>query len=93
MFFSIRTLVAFASLFGLSIGSGVQVTTEDGRQVCTVTPLGPNLDDVPNILQAFKTCGNDGKVVFPEGQTYWIATKLNPILNNVEIEWRGLWQV
>ena len=93
MILPIRTLVASASLFVLSIASGVQVITEDGRQVCTVTPLGANVDDVPNILQAFQTCGNDGKVVFPEGQTYWIATKLNPILNNVEIEWRGLWQV
>ena len=25
------------------------------------------------------------------GQTYWIASKLNPVVKNVEIEWRGKW--
>jgi len=71
---------------------GVNVTTDGKIQVCTVHANGNEQDDVPNILKAFTTCGSDSTVVFPEDQTYWIGTKLNPILSNVEIEWRGLWQ-
>jgi hypothetical protein len=61
--------------------------------VCTVTALGGNKDDVPNILDAFSRCGKDGTVVFPETENYWIATRLNPVLSNVTIEWRGVWTV
>ena len=93
MFSLSNILVVLTSFIGLIIAGEVQVSTEDGRQTCTVTAMGSEVDDVPNILQAFSTCGNDGKVVFPEGETYWIATRLNPILNNVEIEWRGEWLV
>ncbi len=58
---------------------------------CEVRARGHRKDDVPNILQAFKECNNGGKVVFPEGENYWIAQKLNPILSEVSIEWRGIW--
>jgi galacturan 1,4-alpha-galacturonidase len=75
------------------LGGGVNVTTEDKIQTCTVFANGNHKDDVPHIMQAFKTCGTDGIVVFPEDQTYWIATRLNPVLSNVEIQWKGLWQV
>jgi hypothetical protein len=61
--------------------------------VCTVTALGGKRDDVPNILEAFSRCGKDGTIVFPEDQNYWIATRLNPIVSNVVIDWRGVWTV
>ena len=60
---------------------------------CTVTANGNRTDDVPNILQAFSQCNNGGTVVFPEDQSYWIATKLNPVLQDVTIEWSGQWTV
>jgi hypothetical protein len=60
---------------------------------CVVKALGSNMNDVPNIQNAFTICGNGGKIVFPEGQDYYIAEKLNPIVKNVEIEWRGRWTV
>jgi galacturan 1,4-alpha-galacturonidase len=75
------------------LAGGVNVTTDGKIQTCTVTANGNQKDDVPHIMQAFKTCGVNGIIVFPEDQTYWIATKLNPVLSNVEVEWRGLWQV
>lgn len=65
--------------------------TVDGS-TCTVEPIGNGEDDVPNITQAFKECGQGGTVIFPEGKTYNIATKLNPVVNNVTIEWHGVWQ-
>jgi hypothetical protein len=61
--------------------------------VCTVTALGGKRDDVPNILEAFSRCGKDGTIVFPEDQDYWIATRLNPVVSNVVIDWRGVWTV
>ncbi|KAE8337603.1 pectin lyase fold/virulence factor [Aspergillus arachidicola] len=33
--------------------------------------------------------GNGGIIVFPENQSYWIASRLNPILSDVTIEWPG----
>ncbi|OCT51954.1 putative galacturan 1,4-alpha-galacturonidase C [Cladophialophora carrionii] len=63
-----------------------------GQRVCTVTAKGQQHDDVPQTVQAFEDCGNGGTIVFPEDQTYWIATKLNPVVHNVTIEWRGIWQ-
>ena len=62
-------------------------------QTCTVYALGNKQDDTTQILDAFKRCNNGGTVVFPEGQNYWIASKLNPALNDVSIEWRGIWTV
>ena len=54
-------------------------------------PAGNGADDVPNIVQAFDECGQGGRVVFPEGNTYQIASKLNPVVNNVTIDWHGVW--
>ncbi|OJJ36625.1 hypothetical protein ASPWEDRAFT_50075 [Aspergillus wentii DTO 134E9] len=61
------------------------------NNVCTVTANGNQKDDVPNILEAFRKCGNGGTIVFPEDQSYWIATRLNPVLNDAVVEWRGKW--
>lgn len=75
------------------LGGGVSVSTSDGRQTCTVTANGGQTDDVPNIMEAFTTCGNGGKIVFPEDQSYWIATFLHPTFHNVVIDWQGQWTV
>lgn len=61
-------------------------------QTCTVTPLGGAQDDAPQILAAFAACNHGGTVVFPENATYHIATRLNPVLADVTIEWRGTWR-
>ncbi|PSR90662.1 putative galacturan 1,4-alpha-galacturonidase C [Coniella lustricola] len=58
---------------------------------CSLTPLGNNQDDVPQILAAFSRCNNGGTVVFPEGETFYIASRLNPVLHDVTIEWKGEW--
>jgi galacturan 1,4-alpha-galacturonidase len=62
-------------------------------KTCTVLALGSQRDDTPQILDAFKDCNNGGTVVFPEGQNYWIAKKLNPIIFDVAVEWKGVWTV
>lgn len=64
-----------------------------GPNVCIVKANGHQRDDVPNILKAFHECGNGGTIVFPEDQSYWIATRLNPVVNDVVIEWHGKWTV
>jgi galacturan 1,4-alpha-galacturonidase len=69
----------------------VQVQSLSDRKQCTVYPHGGNVSDVSNILRAFETCNNGGTVIFPEGQNYWIGSKLNPVLKDVTIEWRGVW--
>lgn len=63
------------------------------NKTCTVTPLGGARDDVPQILEAFASCNNGGTVVFPEASTYHIATRLNPVVDDVTVEWRGTWLV
>lgn len=60
---------------------------------CTVIPLGPPKNDVPQIRKAFEECNNGGKVIFPPGQTYRIAEKIKVDINNVEIDWSGIWLV
>lgn len=62
-----------------------------GHKTCTVKALGNSQDDVPNILKAFSECGHGGTIVFPQGQNYWIATRLNPVVRDVTIEWHGVW--
>lgn len=83
--------LAFAA--GALAQGGVTVTNDGTTKVCTVNAIGNNQDDVPNILSAFTTCGTNARVVFPATQTYWIGTRLNPVLSNVDIEWRGTWLV
>lgn len=62
-------------------------------KICVVKANGHQRDDTPNILEAVQSCGYDGKIIFPENQSYWIATRLHAVLRNVEIEWRGQWIV
>jgi galacturan 1,4-alpha-galacturonidase len=88
-------LTALASLAtALPAGpSGPPAPPSNNGKVCTVTALGNQTDDVPQILQAFEDCNNGGTVSFPENQNYWIAQKLNPIIRDVTIDWRGIWTV
>ncbi|KAJ5625629.1 polygalacturonase [Penicillium lagena] len=74
----------------VSLGLAHAAPRKDNN-VCVVKANGHQKDDVPNILRAFRECDNGGTVVFPEDQSYWIATRLNPVINNVVIEWRGKW--
>lgn len=70
----------------------VSVVPEDPiRHQCTVYAHGNNVSDVPNLMRAFEICDNGGHVVFPEDQNYFIGEKLNPVLHDVSVEWRGWW--
>lgn len=64
-----------------------------GRRTCTVYPLGNGKDDVPQIAAAFSPsqCGTNGHVVFPQGQTYNIASVLHITLDDVIVDWLGEW--
>lgn len=62
-------------------------------KTCTVQALGNQVDDTPQILKAFEECNNGGIVVFPEDQNYWIGTKLNLVIQDITIEWKGTWTV
>lgn len=75
----------------LSSARVIQTTLDNGRPQCTVQASGNQTDDVPAILSAFEACGNGGDIVFPEGEDYHIATRLNPIVNDVSIDWHGQW--
>ncbi|GLI78041.1 hypothetical protein PoHVEF18_006339 [Penicillium ochrochloron] len=77
---------------GLALTSTADAAVnKSGQNTCIVKANGHQKDDVPDILKAFKECGHGGTVIFPEDQSYWIATRLNPVINDVVIEWRGKW--
>lgn len=84
--------VAFACIAGLATCSSIElITLSNGRQQCTVHANGNQTDDVPTILAAFKACGTGGDIVFPKGEDYYIATRLNPTVSDVRIHWHGQW--
>lgn len=62
---------------------------------CTVTPLSSNsttstLDDTPQILSAFKSCGKDGNIIFEDG-VYHINQIMDITLTNSDVLLRGTW--
>lgn len=61
-----------------------------GRKICIVAGGGSNTtDDAPAILDAFKKCGQHGRIVF-EPKTYHISSALNVTwLDDVEIDLQG----
>jgi len=61
------------------------------NKTCTVRAAGRGEDDVPQILKAFDECNHGGTIVFPEGEKYHIATRLNPVVYDLTIDWRGTW--
>ncbi|KAI5243005.1 pectin lyase-like protein [Aureobasidium subglaciale] len=86
-FWSLATLITPL----VSAGGGVHYSKHGNRPQCTVLANGGTTNDVPNILKAFSKCGNGGDITFPEGQNYYIASKLNPMVNDVNINWQGIW--
>lgn len=80
-------------LLPLWLASTVGAAMLTDQNVCVVKANGNQKDDVPNIITAFRRCGNGATIVFPEDQSYWIASRLNPILNDVVIQWHGQWTV
>lgn len=83
---------AIFSLLRCSVGGKVEVVGSlIPRKQCTVYASGGNISDVPAILSAFEQCGHGGTIVFPEGQDYFIGGKLSPVVDDVTIEWRGIW--
>jgi len=46
-------------------------------------------DDVSIIMKAFTSCNGGGTIISPEKSDFWIASKLNPVVKDVRIEWRG----
>jgi len=60
-------------------------------KTCTVKALGHKKDDTPQILKAFKDCNNGGTVVFPDTESYWIGSRLNPVIYDVTVVWKGVW--
>ncbi|GFG21700.1 putative galacturan 1,4-alpha-galacturonidase C [Aspergillus udagawae] len=86
---SILSVASLPLFLGLTCAGGVEKDKQNN--VCTVKANGKQTDDVPNLLKAFKECGNGGTIIFPGDQSYWIGTRLNRVLNDVTIQWRGKW--
>jgi len=77
-----------------AIAQHVSFSKSHGRPSCIVYPGTTNAtDDVPKILEAFEKCGHGGDIVFPANQTYHINSRLNPVVNDVNIDWSGEWLV
>lgn len=91
--------LALSALFLLSgvshtVGQRLSVSDELGRPSCSVYSGKDNAtDDVPNILRAFEQCGHGGKIIFLRNETYHINSRLNPVVNDVDIDWQGKWLV
>jgi galacturan 1,4-alpha-galacturonidase len=90
---AINLLTALALISSLASAGGVDYSKLGNRPQCTVLANGGTTDDVPNILKAFSRCGNGGDIIFLKGQNYYIASKLNPTVNDVNINWAGIWTV
>ncbi|KAF9880240.1 extracellular exo-polygalacturonase [Colletotrichum karsti] len=85
------TVITLPCFVASAPAGGVQVSTARHRPKCTVTANGNQTSDVDNILKAFERCGKSGDIIFPEDQNYWIDKKLNPVVRDVNIQWRGEW--
>jgi hypothetical protein len=92
MHFLSKALPLVLALTG-STTATLDVFSNHGHKTCVVKPRGDQKNDVPNILRAFRKCNNGGRIIFPEGETYWIAERLNPHVRDVTIEWKGTWLV
>jgi hypothetical protein len=93
MHFLSKVLPLVLALTGSTAAAAVDVSPRATPKTCVVKPRGDQKNDVPNILRAFQKCNNGGRIVFPEGETYWIAERLNPHVRDVTIEWKGTWLV
>lgn len=68
----------------------VATVTQNGT-ACTVTPLGTDTaaDDTPQILDAFKKCGQDGSITLLEGIYYIRQIMDTTTFRNVDISIYG----
>lgn len=88
-----QSILMLLAILGLVGAQSISHSSRNGRPTCTVHPGKTNAtDDVPTILKAFKNCNNGGNIVFPAGNTYHINSRLNPVLNDVTIDWHGEWE-
>jgi galacturan 1,4-alpha-galacturonidase len=84
----------YLSIISQAAAHHISVAEQNGRTTCTVFPGRDNAtDDVPTILKAFDQCGHGGNIVFPQNETYHINSRLNPQVNDVNIDWQGKWVV
>ncbi|KAI9708905.1 MAG: hypothetical protein M1820_003599, partial [Bogoriella megaspora] len=73
--------------------SGYAPPTYGGNKTCNVQPAPDGGDSAPAILDAFKECGQGGKVVFAN-ETYHVNSVMETLgLENVEVDIQGtlLW--
>ncbi|KAF2083352.1 glycoside hydrolase family 28 protein [Saccharata proteae CBS 121410] len=90
--FSLTSFIALSFLLPSVLAAGNVIQSSlNGRKQCTVYASGNLTNDVPIILQAFSDCGQGGDIIFPEDQDYYIASRLNPVFNDVRIFWQGQW--
>lgn len=76
------------SLLAIFSASALAALNKTGS-TCTVTPLATGKDDTPQILDAFKQCGQNGKVVLTEGLFNIGQVMRTTDLNNCDIEIHG----
>jgi galacturan 1,4-alpha-galacturonidase len=82
------------SIVSQALAQHISSSDSHGRPSCIVHPGKTNAtDDVPVILEAFEKCGHGGNIIFPANETYHINSRLNPVVNDVSIDWRGEWVV
>ncbi|KAJ6606565.1 pectin lyase fold/virulence factor [Mycena vulgaris] len=62
-------------LFFLAACSAGSVESKNPALTCTLSPLGPGLDDTDQVLAAIAQCGHGGKTVFRSGE-YNITRKM-----------------
>ena len=74
---------------GAALGSALSESGQP-RRTCTVKAGGTEAtDDAPAVIEAFKNCGEDGRVVF-QNTTYYINSVMNTSgLRNCEVDLYG----
>ncbi|KAI1138830.1 glycoside hydrolase family 28 protein [Hypoxylon sp. FL0543] len=77
----------------LALAGGASAALNVTGSTCTVTPLestnGQEPDDTPQILDAFKQCGTNGKVILSEGLFHIGKIMDLQNLQNVDVEIHG----
>ena len=94
MIFHMYGAALFAVALPHSTAQHISHSINGGRPTCIVHSGESNsTDDVPLIIEAFERCGHGGNVIFSENETYHINSRLNPVVNDVNIDWHGKWEV
>lgn len=83
-------LIVSLWIFSTAAASDVIRRQYPSRQTCVVPAGGSNAtDDAPAIIQAFKDCGNGGKVVFTNTTYYVNSVMTTTDLEDCEIDLQG----